>query len=81
MYIPINILSSDDNEILAGVYRSDGREEQFYIHPRCIEVKGNQSFVDIGFPVGLKNENYLIELPNESVYGNWRIEVPKGDVI
>ena len=59
------------SEVVAVVDAVDGRE-CFPVDRRSI-VDGR---VEIGHPVGRDGDHVLVELPNETTRGSWRIAVP-----
>lgn len=44
------------------------------------ELKDN-SFVRVGYPLETNNGHHLVELPNETVRGQWRVWVKREDVL
>lgn len=62
-------------EVVIAVNTRDGRE-QLSVDSSSI----NEGSVSIGFPVGQTADHYLVELPQETFRGYWRVWVPKGSV-
>jgi hypothetical protein len=63
------------SEVVVAVTTKSGREE--------LAVDGRSlhgSTLGIGWPVGQDEGYYLVELPNETFRGFWRVWVPKNDV-
>lgn len=61
------------SEMVVSVRTADGNEEEIVVDSRSIK----DGALEIGFPVGIKGDNYLVELPRETMRGAWRIWVPK----
>ncbi|MDR3497082.1 MAG: hypothetical protein P4L82_20995 [Ancalomicrobiaceae bacterium] len=58
------------SEQLVTITTRDGREELF-VDGSQIE----QDSIPVGFPVGRSNGHVLVELPRETMRGNWRVWV------
>jgi len=63
------------SEVVVGVKTKEGTE-QLVIDRSVIE----DNFMDIGYPIKSESSNYLVELPQESMRGSWRIWVPQDTV-
>jgi hypothetical protein len=63
-------------ERMAEIKTSEGPE---YLILDEQTVKGGS--IEVGFPVRVRNGDYLIELPRETVRGAWRVWVPRSEVI
>jgi hypothetical protein len=49
-----------------------------------LEVDSSQiqeGMLEVGGPVGMKDKNYLVELPQETFGGSWRVWIPKGQLV
>jgi hypothetical protein len=57
--------------------RTVGGSEQLVVDSS--HLNGNE--LKVGWPVGSKADQFLVELPNETFRGQWRVWVPKKDVI
>jgi len=66
----------DPRERLAEIRSSEGSE---YLILDESSVKLGS--IEVGFPIRVRNGDYLIELPRETVRGAWRVWVPKSEVI
>jgi len=62
-------------EKVVAITTLDGREEEVIVHPRLIEG----DTIEVG-RVHRCNGKVLIELPQESASGNWRLWVPAASV-
>lgn len=64
------------SEVVVAVTTKSGKEE-LAVDGRSLQ----DSTLGIGWPVGQEDGYYLVELPNETFRGFWRVWVPKTDVI
>lgn len=64
------------SEVLIGV-TTDRGQETLIVDRRSI----NNDMLDVGYPVGVKDDYFLIELPRETMSGEWRVLVLKSTVI
>jgi hypothetical protein len=64
------------SEEMIAIATSDGREEMAVDKAH---LQGDE--LDIGWPVGTNGDLYLIELPNETFRGTWRVWVPRDSLI
>ena len=64
------------SEVLIGV-TTDRGQETLIVDRRSIR----NNTLDVGFPVGETGEYFLIELPRETMSGEWRVLVPKSTLI
>lgn len=67
------------SEVVVAVETKTGREE-LSVDGRSLQDSSQDSSLEIGWPVGQDETHYLVELPNETFRGFWRVWVPKGDV-
>ena len=58
------------NEVVVSVPTTDG-PERLVVHHRSIEGGG----LEIGYPILVDNDAYLVELPRETMRGLWRVWV------
>jgi hypothetical protein len=65
------------SEIVVAVRTADGNSEKLVVDKRSI--RNNMS--EIGYPVGEDGDRLLIELPRESVRGQWRVWIKRDAVI
>lgn len=63
-------------ERMAQIKTSEG-PEYLIVDSSCI----GKGYIEVGFPVRVRNGDYLIELPRETVRGSWRVWVPKDQLI
>jgi len=61
------------SEILVAVRTADGTLEKVVVDRRSIR----DDTLEVGYPVGEKGTDLLVELPRESVRGRWRVWVPR----
>lgn len=64
------------SEVIVSVATSTGSLEQLVIDISSL----SSGFVDVGYPVGRDQQNYLVELPRETVRGAWRVWVPESEL-
>lgn len=63
------------NEAVVGLKTTEGME-RLVVHRRSI----SDNSLDIGYPISLGQNEYLIELPRETQSGAWRVWVEKDQV-
>jgi hypothetical protein len=63
-------------EALVTIRTASGGIEKLYVDRRVIENRR----LRIGHPVGVRQKQFLIELPRETMTGLWRVWVPKDSV-
>lgn len=59
------------SEVVVAVATADGGEERLIVDRRSL----SEDSLAIGYPVGQKDGQYLIELPRETFRGTWRVWV------
>lgn len=64
------------SEVVVAVETAGGVEEKLIVDRRSI-VAGT---LNVGYPVGQQDANYLVELPRETTRGSWRVWV-SGEVL
>jgi hypothetical protein len=64
------------NEVVVSVLTKDGLE-RLVVHRRSLEGGG----LEIGYPILAENDQYLVELPRETMRGLWRVWVAKSSLI
>ena len=79
MWIRIEDLGTGQHpsEVVVGVRTSDGTVERVIVDRRSVEGGA----IEIGYPVGSKDDSYLVELPRETMRGQWRVWMPRNDVL
>jgi hypothetical protein len=65
------------SEALVAVQTADGVRENLIVDRRSID----HSTIEVGYPVGSSADRYLIELPRETVNGQWRLWMKRSDVL
>ena len=63
-------------EVIVEITTRDGVE-----HAPIFDHNLKDDLLPIGYPVGASGDFYLVELPNETTRGKWRIYVNKSDVV
>lgn len=63
---------SHPSEVMVSVRTVEG-EERLVVHKRSLH---DDSTLEIGYPINEENSNYLVELPRETLKGEWRVWVP-----
>jgi hypothetical protein len=63
------------SERVVAITTSQGREEELVVHDSAI----HGGTIEVG-QVGERDEQVLIELPQESASGNWRVWVPSSSL-
>ena len=64
------------NEVVVAIRTAEGGVERLVVHRRSIE----NARLEIGYPISEDGNNYLIELPRETMRGLWRIWVSQKNV-
>ena len=77
-WIRVEVLGEGQHpsEVMIAVKTADGGKENVIVDQRSIV----DNTIEIGYPVGSDKERYLIELPRETLTGQWRLWVSRGDV-
>lgn len=65
------------SEQVVGVLTSDGTVERVIVDRRSLD----NGAIEIGYPVGFKDDSYLVELPRETMRGQWRVWMPRNNVL
>ena len=65
----------DPREVVVAVQTRGGREEL-----AVDETSLRGTMLNVGWPVGQRDDDFLVELPRETFRGFWRVWVPKSDV-
>jgi hypothetical protein len=65
------------SEALVAVKTADGVRENVIVDRRSID----NGTVDVGYPVASDESRYLVELPRETVNGQWRLWMNRNDVL
>ena len=63
------------SERIVTIVTSEGREEELIVHDSAL----HNDTIEVG-AVGRRDDMVLIELPQESATGNWRLWVPSSNV-
>lgn len=64
------------SEVVVAIKTKEGSEEL------AVDATSlRNATLSVGWPVGQKDDLYLIELPRETFRGFWRVWVPKQDVL
>jgi hypothetical protein len=64
---------SHPNEVMVSVATTEG-EERLVVHHKSLK---EDDTLDIGYPINQTGNNYLVELPRETLQGLWRVWVPE----
>ena len=64
------------HEVVVAIQTLTGAIEKLVVHHRMLK---NDS-IDIGYPINSSDEGYLVELPQETTSGAWRVWVSKDNV-
>ena len=64
------------NEVVVSIATKDGAE-RLVVHKRALSA----SALEIGYPILAENDEYLVELPRETMRGLWRVWVKKSAVM
>jgi len=62
---------SHPNEVMVSVTTTNG-EERLVVHRRSLM----DDSLEIGYPINQESDSYLVELPRETLRGEWRVWVP-----
>ena len=65
------------SEAVVSVTTADGKQEKLIVDKRSLEGKGS---LRVGYPLRREGDRYLVELPRETMRGNWRIWIRKEDL-
>lgn len=65
------------NEVLVSVSTTGGGKEELFVDRRSIK----NDTIEIGYPVGRKRSSFLVELPRETVRGQWRVWVSRRSLV
>ena len=65
------------SEALVSVTTADGTKEELIVDRRSLEGRDS---LRVGYPLKQDNDQFLIELPRETMRGSWRIWVKKGEL-
>ncbi len=65
------------SEVVVSVATADGTIEKLVVDYRSIE----DDTIGVGYPVGKRDGNLLVELPRETSRGFWRVWVKPDNVI
>lgn len=65
------------SEVMIAVQTADGVRENVIVDRRSLD----NGTLDVGYPVGGDDKRYLIELPRETVNGQWRLWMNRNDVL
>ena len=65
------------SEVVIGVTTWDGSVERLIVDRRSLD----KDAIEVGFPVGGDDKRYLVELPRETIGGQWRVWFARGDVL
>ena len=77
-HIRVKVLGEGQHpsEALVAIQTASGVEENAIVDHRSID----NNTIDVGYPVGRDNDRYLVELPRETVNGQWRLWMKRSDV-
>ncbi len=64
------------SEVMIAVNTPSG-QERLIVDRRSV----NNDTIDVGYPVGGEGDYLLVELPRETMRGEWRVLVPRADLI
>ncbi len=62
---------SHPSEVMVSVTTTSG-EEHLVVHRRSLM----DDSLDIGYPINQESDSFLVELPRETLRGEWRVWVP-----
>ena len=54
-----------------------GQGERLVVDRRSLK----DYMIDVGYPVGSREDYFLVELPRETMSGQWRVLVPRTDLV
>ena len=79
MWIRIQELGSGQHpsEVVVGVTTADGVVERVIVDRRSLD----NGALEVGYPVGSDDKRLLVELPRETMRGQWRVWLPRSDVL
>ena len=63
-------------EVVVAVNTTAGSQEQVIVHE--FDIEGDT--IPVGSPIHRSEDNFLVELPSESMSGRWRVWVPSASV-
>jgi hypothetical protein len=69
--------ASGPSETVVLVTTAEGTVEEVIVDQGSIE----RSTIEVGFPVAGKDDQWLIELPRETMRGRWRVWVSKDQLV
>lgn len=64
------------SEVMIAVNTATG-QERLIVDRRSLK----NDTIDVGYPVGGEGDYLLVELPRETMRGEWRVLVPRADLI
>lgn len=64
------------SEVMIAVNTSTG-QERLIVDRRSLK----NDTIDVGYPVGGEGDYFLVELPRETMSGEWRVLVSRADLI
>jgi len=78
-HIRVQILGEGQHpsEALVAVQTADGGKENLIVDRRSID----NGTIEVGYPVGSDDNRFLVELPRETVTGQWRLWMKRSDVL
>lgn len=65
------------SEVVVSVATADGSMEELIVDKRSIL----NDTLEIGYPVGHRDNRFLVELPRESLHGFWRVWVSRDSIV
>jgi hypothetical protein len=65
------------SEAVVSVTTADGKQEELIVDRRSLEDRGS---LRVGYPIRRDSGRALIELPRETMRGNWRIWIKESDL-
>lgn len=67
------------SEVVVSVETRGGKREQLVLDRRAIS---SESTIEVGYPIAKDENNHLlVELPRETIRGEWRVWVPPSIVV
>jgi len=78
-WIKIQVLGEGQHpsEVFVAVRTADGVVENVIVDHHSID----NDTLEVGFPVGGDEKRFLVELPRETVNGQWRVWMRRDDVL
>jgi hypothetical protein len=64
------------SELVVALTTADGQREELIVDQRSLK----DGTIEIGYPVGSEKNRILVELPQETLSGLWRVWVGQDDV-